>query len=269
MSYILDALRRAERERHAGRTPGVESLSHGIAAGAARLPPAIWVLALLTLAVAVAALLLALRDHRAPPPAATAPVASAAPAPAAPVAAPAAASAPSPREAIPLPAMDAATAIRNGEGLSSLDDVMTSDESAAEQDGATVIRARSRSAEDQAAASAPNTSPLDQRQVIKVDPALPPAPARETAPADNGNPAPVNETARKLGEMPESYRAQFPQFNLEIHNYSSEAGRSWIMVGGQRYKEGDSLANGARIAHIIEDGVIYDYGGAQVLLPNR
>lgn len=267
MSYILDALRRAERERHAGRTPGVESLSHGIAAGAARLPPAIWVLALVTLAVAVAALLLALRDRRAPPPAAAAPMASAAPAPAAPVAAPAAASAPSPREAVP--AMDAATAIRNGEGLSSLDDVMTSDESAAEQDGATVIRARSRSAEDQAAASAPSTSPLAQRQVIKVDPALPPAPAREAAPAGNGNPAPASETVHKLGEMPESYRAQFPQFNLEIHNYSSEAGRSWIMVGGQRYKEGDSLANGARIAHIIEDGVIYDYGGAQVLLPNR
>lgn len=264
MSYILDALRRAERERHAGKTPGVESLSYSIAASAARLPPAIWILALLTLAVAVAALLLALRQDPAPSPAApassVAPLATAAPS------APAAATVTAPDAP---PATDATAAIRNGEALGSLDDVMTSDESVAEQDGATVIRARSRSAEDLAANSMPSSSPLQTHRVIKVDPTLPAALSPAATAASAADTPATDKAVRKLSEMPESYRAQFPQFNLEIHNYSSEPGRSWLMISGQRYKEGDSLPNGARVTRIVEDGVVYDYGGSQVLLPNR
>ncbi|MGH8445997.1 MAG: general secretion pathway protein GspB, partial [Solimonas sp.] len=70
-----------------------------------------------------------------------------------------------------------------------------------------------------------------------------------------------------LREMPDTYRAQFPITSLDVHVYDPEPARRWVMIGGKRYREGEIVAGGPRIAQITDAGVIFDYSGAQVLLP--
>src|SRR3546814_15447720 len=67
MSYILDALRRAERERDTGKAPSVESLNRGVTeVDRARVPPSVWILAIATTVIAGAALAILLWHHTPP-----------------------------------------------------------------------------------------------------------------------------------------------------------------------------------------------------------
>src|SRR3546814_4667339 len=67
MSYILDALRRAERERDTGKAPSVESLNRGVTeVDRARVPPSVWILAIATTVIAGAALAILLWPHTPP-----------------------------------------------------------------------------------------------------------------------------------------------------------------------------------------------------------
>lgn len=253
MSYILDALRRAERERRAGKSPGMESLTEGMAEAAARLPLGIWVLAVLTLLLAAAALVLSLRHH--PQAAATASVA-AAPVAAAPIPAAAMPATPAPtltQEPALLEDTLSVPTIANGEALSNLDDLSADEDSAVSSGAATLITPGKRSA--RAAGSQIENSP---------------APRETAATASSEKPAVVDsQQVPRLVDMPESYRAQFPSISLDVHFYDADAARSWIMIDGQRYKEGDSLPGGPRIVRIVDTGVIYDYAGQMVLVQNR
>src|SRR3546814_5568395 len=67
MSYILDALRRAERERDTGKAPSVESLNRGVTeVERARVPPRVCILAIATTVIAGAALAILLWPHTPP-----------------------------------------------------------------------------------------------------------------------------------------------------------------------------------------------------------
>lgn len=237
MSYILEALRRAERERHLGQTPSVDALnpvSPARRGPALRLPPL-----RLLLATASALLLLAAagvlwkRMPATPPPETAVPVASvAAPAPVANPSTPAAATPAAPAEP-ELPA------IENG-AVMSLDDVEAPFGSA-EAPGPVID----------------DSAPVD---------AAPEMPA-PTARAPARRPVVAAPEAPLLKDMSPAYRAQFPAFGLDVHVYDEDAARRWIMVGGRRYREGDALAAGPRIIEILAEGVIYEHGGQRVLLP--
>src|SRR3546814_12272962 len=69
--------------------------------------------------------------------------------------------------------------------------------------------------------------------------------------------------------MPIRYREQFPVRTLDVHVYDPDPAKRWVMIDGKRYREGDTLASGPQIAQIIESGVVFDYQGAQDLLPVR
>lgn len=255
MSYILEALRRAERERQMGKAPSVESLTQGGPAGApAGVPWRIWLLAGSTAAIAVAALALLLwpapRSVPAPAPdsAAEAPPAAPPPAPA-PVARATLEAAPAiPADAPPLPA-----AIEDDTALASLDDVSEP--------------------EPKPAVTATETAPLQPQDLARpTEPAAAPAPAATTvlsgtAPASGATVVPAGVTV--LREMPEDYRSQFPVAALDVHVYDADPARRWVMIAGKRYREGETVASGPLIERIVENGVIFDYGGARVLMPVR
>ncbi|WP_020649718.1 general secretion pathway protein GspB [Solimonas variicoloris] len=251
MSYILEALRRAERERQMGKAPSVEALTQGGGGGtAAGVPGRIWLLAGSTAAIAAAALALLLWPAPQPAPPAPGPVA-AMPAPAAvsttPETAPAA-----PPDTPPLPA-----AIEDDAALASLDDVSTPEP----QPPATAVEAAPLQPQDVARPPAPETVPAPT-----------PIPAGTTvvsgtAPASATILVPAGATV--LREMPDAYRAQFPVAALDVHVYDADPARRWVMIAGKRYREGDTVAGGPLIERIVDNGVVFDYGGARVLMPVR
>jgi general secretion pathway protein B len=256
MSYILDALRRAERERDTGKAPSVESLNRAPPnAERSRVPASVWALAIATALIATAALVVLLwpRDRVAPPPAAQAAAASAVPD-----------TVTADRPAMPAPAATVEpgpAAIDDGD-VASLDDVTGDDGTEADiaGDDARIVTPSVPAADEPAAAAdVPDAA---------ANAVAPPTPAPAPAAGDEDTIA-VPPGVTVLREMPAAYREQFPVRTLGVHVYDPDPAKRWIMVDGQRYREGGTLASGPQIVEIVEGGVIFDYQGARVLLPIR
>jgi general secretion pathway protein B len=250
MSYILEALRRAERERQLGQAPTVQTLAQATPWQPAQQQRQLirGALAILTVLLLGLALWLALRPTAPAAPHATdteTPAAASVSAPQAP---------PLPVKETVVSAAEAATVIEADENLASLDDVTAPFGSnpaasttiitpAAPAESAPAATAAAPSVEQPAATAPPQ--PSTQVETLTLAPAPP----------------------RLLRDMPASYRAGFPAISMDVHVYDSDAARRWILVDGRRYREGDTLAAGPRIAEIISDGVVLEHGGERVRLP--
>ncbi|NOX09010.1 MAG: general secretion pathway protein GspB [Gammaproteobacteria bacterium] len=64
-------------------------------------------------------------------------------------------------------------------------------------------------------------------------------------------------------ELPSSLRAELPYPKLDVHVYSSDATRRFILVDLNKYHESDQLAIGPVIEAIVSDGVVLSYSGEQ------
>ena len=280
MSFILDALRKAERDRNVGQAPSLQdvarapetvpemrhsrALPHGLLIGA------------LLLLIALG-LFFALRS-RAPQPASsetrpaghvTATVRGPAPVYAAP-------SEPSPSAVAatdPAPIDDGEPAIEDGATLATLDDLTgskTSEPPAAETEAAPaeirrddfVVRpdpapvARAPALEPEPIAAAP-------RSLSALEAPLPGEPRSATNSMANQGAS----SARPLDSMPASYQAEFPALSVEVHVWDYEPSKRFLLIGGRRYREGDTLAAGPHVTTITQDGIELDYQGERVLYP--
>lgn len=257
MSYILEALKRAERERHVGRTPTVETLAQAAAPPPARWRPSRsqWLATASLLIAAAAALILWLRTPQATvdagPPAAS-PATSARPATvSASVAETETEAAPPPTEA----------ALEDASAVSSLDDLVDGDD----RDDVEVAPAASASAsESERAASHRRIAALQPQDLAE-----PPSTSAVDADVPAAGPSGTTPEARPLREMPDAYRARFPVHGLDVHVYDPDPARRWIMIAGKRYREGQVVEGGAQLAQIVDDGAIFSFDGAQVLFPVR
>ncbi len=272
MSYILEALRRAERERHLGQAPTVQTLTH-TSAPQDRVPwwrtSRLALAAIVLLLVATAFLLwrkpivdtpaavpvaepaepapapvTAVTKEPTPAPAAVAPeVTVATPPPSVPATHTTPPATGQPLQAA-IEAAEAAEVIADDEDLSSLDDLATPFAAEATTDTATTEVTPRHPAPMPTPAPVPASAP----------PATSPATQPETEPP-------------LLRDMPSSYRARFPSVRMDVHVYNDDPSRRWIMVDGRRYGEGDTLASGPRIMAIRAEGVIFDHAGQRVMLP--
>lgn len=264
MSYILDALKRAERERKQGRQVSV--LDEIPAAPTAEPQPRVprLLVPIASGVVALGALVFALvvwRHHGGP----------AAP-PAPPVAAAPVAPPPAPPQPAPAPAQPPSATIEDGGKLATLDDVYQAPPPAAPgappadqagpppTGGASPVR------------RAPPPAPPADQQGPPPD-AGAPAPGSDAPPADvpqeQAPPPPAADQAppqqRQLTEMPENFRANFPAFTVDVHAYNSDPRRRFVLIGGKRYREGDTLTEGPRIIGIVAEGIVFEWQGQQVL----
>lgn len=72
---------------------------------------------------------------------------------------------------------------------------------------------------------------------------------------------------RPFNSMPDAFRSAFPQLRLDVHVYDAEPDRRWVMINGTKYVEGLTLSEGPIIDEISENGVIYRYRGELTLMP--
>lgn len=246
MSLILDALKRAERER---KTTGSPILGQAAAADSPAAPRRHWRLGGIALLVLIAGLLLwtGLRQAPQTPPETVSTAAPAAVLPAPP----------------PAPSV-----IPGTEAVASLDDL--TDEPLEEEPGSTPVITESTPApaitRPESQTSAPPTQPLppDTADEPAADVAEPVEPrSAPPIPPALSQPAPL----RKLREMPPDYRADFPALTIEVHVYEREVARRMVMINGRRYREGERLAEGPQVLEIVREGLVFEHRGERVLYP--
>ncbi|HYD94820.1 MAG TPA: general secretion pathway protein GspB [Noviherbaspirillum sp.] len=228
MSYILEALKKAEAERKGGALPKVQILPP--IAPAARNAPA-WrrplpsaALASLAVTLACAGWYAVTRDKPAAPSPAASPAASPSPA----VAAPAPAAAPPVARAEPAatgaqPATPPADTPPAGTG---------------------------------APASAPKEKPARKRAEKKTPPASAEARTAKAAPAE-----PREPPAPALRDLPEQIQREIPALAVGGYIYSgSKADRS-VLINQRLLREGDEVAPGLVLERMLPNGMVLNYRG--------
>ncbi|HUR41392.1 MAG TPA: general secretion pathway protein GspB [Verrucomicrobiae bacterium] len=281
MSLILDALKRAERERHSERSAALHDLP---GAQSARVPRrwGRW-LALAVLALAIGAVMWTARTRpKRVDTAAAAPAAEPAPAPES-------APAPEPEVMAPasIPARPAPTPapIPGTESVSSLDDLTTETdialEPAADPDpppAPPLAAGVKPQPQAPVIASAPKTPPPAE---VDVDEAAPEPEAQPTPPLQNATPtssateaAPTSAVPpaltqpaplRRFREMPPDYRADFPALTVEVHVFERIASQRFVLVNGRRYRQGERMVEGPQVLEIVQEGIVLEYRGEKLL----
>jgi len=240
MSLILDALKRAERERQTDAIPAPGEVAVPVA-GRSR-PRRRW--RLLAAAVALAAVAaLGWKAWRGKPVRETPQPAVAQPAQPVIVARPAPPPAPAP------------AVVPGTEAVASLDDL--TNEPILE-----AVPVPLAPAPAAAVTPTPVPAPVPAKPETQApEPAASAAPAPAEIPPALIQPAPL----RKFREMPPDYRADFPALKIEIHVYEKAPQRRFVMVNGRRYREGERLSEGPAIIEIVPQGIVLEYRGEKVL----
>ncbi len=223
MSYILDALRKAEQERHLGQAPTLTTASPLAEPTQNR---RFWY-GVTVLALGLNALLLAFflgRFQPVPQPASVAAPLAAVPA-----------ATPAPRSA---PSTSAASEKDGTPAVSSKEPV-----------GQTVESEPAR----------PIVAPASREKHQK--PAWPIVPGSVTI-------APVPELAPPEPLSPADRRGM-PALNLDIHIYSADPDKRFVVINGRHYREGERLSEGPVLESVVRDGAILRQDGRRFQLSVR
>jgi general secretion pathway protein B len=233
MSYILDALKKAEAERNLGEVPDLHAQTYtpplmGERIGAWRTPWP-WILLALLVAVAIA---LAIVKPWSPSPvlqSAVPQVAQQTPAPVPPsvpaVAAAPPATTPTPPAAAPAPVSKAPVIAKT-------------------------------EAPKPAPATHKKTPPAEPKQAQKeTPPAAQPAPSQAVTQSGDDAPPPA------LRELPESVQQAIPKFTTNGYIYSPNKADRTVLINNKLLHEGDSVAPDLTVEKLTPSGMVLNYKG--------
>ena len=239
MSLILDALKKAEQDRHAGQAPALDELL------VRRAPPVVrrrrdTQQDVLAMAAIIMAVLFALSGL----------VYWLWPADKAPVAVAAVAASgdentqPAPALRVDPERLVAPTAEAPEAGVDASDTDATEAATMDELDG------------DQPVRSSPPAA--------ISEPAVQPSLIAEPTPA----PAPVvvESNVRPLKEMPPAFRSEFPKLSVDVHVYDDNPLRRFVLINGKKYRETDTLIDGPKVVEITPNGEVMEQRGSKVQL---
>ena len=82
--------------------------------------------------------------------------------------------------------------------------------------------------------------------------------------AEESAAAPI-PAVRSLRDMPSSYRANFPDLRIEVHVHNADPSKRWFLLGGTRFIEGSEMPEGPRVVEITAEGVVFEFRGETVL----
>jgi general secretion pathway protein B len=261
MSYILDALRRADAERERGAVPSLHAQQYSSLPSddePRRGPkPLVWVVIGLSAAL-IAALAWNFLGRGAPAPAVAmrAPEPSAAPPAAAPAAPPVAVAASAPSAAGPASAAVAAAPVEAPKTVRK--PVRRPAPPAAapggSPDGARVADG-SRPASPPGTASRGNDAPTAGRSPS-------PGGTRDADPANATRPAEGGDgRVYALRDLPEEIRRTLPNVAVSGSTYSTDRASRMLMINGQIFHEGDVVSNGLVLQQIKPRGAVFSFKG--------
>lgn len=90
--------------------------------------------------------------------------------------------------------------------------------------------------------------------------------ARSSAPEPDDEPSgPANNFIRPW-ELPQAQRAEFPELQLTVHFYADREADRFVLINGERYREGQRVGPGATLAEIRRRGAVVEFGSYRVLI---
>jgi general secretion pathway protein B len=254
MSFILDALRKSEHERHRQSGPTLAET----AVAPARKGKNFWATGAVALLVvnlfAFGFLLLHMSRDEPPETASTAAPTAAEPASAVPERATVTRTRPAPAEPSPM-MRPAQPRPATGPGRNPLEDEVAVREPKLDrelQDGA---------AAPPAGPPAVSAAPRSGGSVIyqSLPEAGPVTAASLPVPGNAAAGLPTADEIMAPGGVPE--------LKLELHVYSNDAAQRFVFINSRKYREGETLAEGPRVEEIRSDGVVLSLRGNRYLLP--
>ena len=88
------------------------------------------------------------------------------------------------------------------------------------------------------------------------------------APSNRATDRPV-EQAPAINDLPEQVASGLPHVNVDLHVYADAPAERFVVVNGQRLREGGQLREGPTLERITPDGVILSYRGTRFLVPRQ
>lgn len=99
--------------------------------------------------------------------------------------------------------------------------------------------------------------------VARTTPEPAPAPVEPSAPSSDRN----DDTVPTRRALPAAQQQRLPDLELNGLLYSSIPGRSFVLINGRRYHQGERTAAGPAVESIDEDGAILNHAGLRFRLP--
>ncbi len=100
-------------------------------------------------------------------------------------------------------------------------------------------------------------------EIIKLPDSLPDARTvdrKASSQTENWQPAP-------LQALPSDFRRALPPINIDVHVYSDDPEKRFVLVNSRPYREGDRLEEGPFLENINEQGTILSYKGQRFMIP--
>ena len=82
----------------------------------------------------------------------------------------------------------------------------------------------------------------------------------------NDNASATDAPVPRLAALPSGQRARLPTLRINGHLYSSIPGRSFVLINGRRYHQGQRLPQGPAVVLIDEQGAVFVYQDVQFRL---
>ncbi len=116
----------------------------------------------------------------------------------------------------------------------------------------------------------PAVAPVVRQEPVAQAPAQPAAvqPASEQKPAEAVIPPPENRIYN-MTELPAALRESIPQLNISTHIHSGDPSSRLVRINGQTLREGQDVAAGLKLEEITSDGIILRYHGYRFRLGVR
>lgn len=83
------------------------------------------------------------------------------------------------------------------------------------------------------------------------------------------NRANSNDTVPSLDSIGGSSALNLPQLHLDIHVYSAAASERFVFINMRKYSEGQSLSEGPLVERITPEGAVLSYRGQRFALPRQ
>lgn len=271
MSLLLDALRKADRERRSGQPlspfdePPPPDTSRSQDRSVTAAPGAGSQRALLAVlwGILIAVLLLALVVWQRAPNVGKAASELAAPTPMPTAAlAPAPSTAPATLDAAPPPAtLDRFESAETPETLYSLDALAMPALQPVDTPPPATVASVPALVVTEAAADEAAVAPTPSSAFL---PPLAEVPVSTPQPAAAPPPLPRDVTPRR--DLPAAVRDRIPDYAIDVHVYNDDPARRFILIRGERFGEGSTLEGGHRLLEIAPRGLVIDVDGQKVLI---
>jgi general secretion pathway protein B len=96
-----------------------------------------------------------------------------------------------------------------------------------------------------------STTPLKKEEASDV--------TSETKPDDNHLPPPLPNKIYHISELPQSIQQKLPTFAISTFLYSGDPSSRSVRINGQMMREGQYLSAGLKLEEIMQNGMIFSY----------